>query len=419
MNYLNNINHAYKDIYEQYIEDASFLWLMRSIAVEQPHYDLNDIKYLDQRIEAQLDGLMTCTDLAWELCEHAIESGGAGEIFTAAIIAFKSYNEERIQKVIEKSLISEECVKGITTALAWLPARVVHPWIKRFFTSKEINHKYIAIYTCHLRRENPGDFLNLFFTRPDCLEYVNLYALLLRISGELKRYDVLEYINHAINHDNEHIRFWSIWSAILLGQKQSVIKLQPYVLHTGPFQERAIKLAFRVLPVEQARQWISLLAKNPTQTRNVIIATGVMGDPQAVDWLLIQMQDVIHSRVAAEAFSMITGVNLEQALLTQDEPENFTSGPNDDPGNTDVKLDDDENLPWPNVTMVASYWNVIKAKYIYGHRYLLGAEINSEILINKKNNVFQRQRHAVALELAILDVRCIHENTSSKVVGSI
>ena len=416
MNSTMNINHAYKEIYSQYIEDASFLWLMRNIAVEQPHYDINDLKYLEQRIEAQLDGLLTSVELSWDLCEQTLKSAGGGEIFTAAIIAFKSYDQERIQKVVETSLDSADCILGLASALAWLPARIVHPWIKRFLTSKDVNHKYLAIKACHLRRENPGDYLNAFFMRSDCLEHNDLYVDLLRISGEMKRTDVLPHVTKAISHDDIMIKFWAIWASVLLGNKQEVVKLEPYVLASGELQKEAIKLAFRVLPIEHARQWVSKLSQDPEQVRNVIIATGVMGDPQAIEWLLVKMQDIQFARVAAESFSLITGVNLEEALLTVDEPENYESGPSENPADDNVELDDDENLPWPNVTMVTSYWNAIKSKYTFGQRYLLGSEIKSELLLNKQNKLCQRQRNAVALELAILDMARIHENTSAKVL---
>jgi len=44
-------------IVDQHSEEAAFLGLLRSIAVHEPHYDLNHLTTLDNRIEAHLDGL--------------------------------------------------------------------------------------------------------------------------------------------------------------------------------------------------------------------------------------------------------------------------------------------------------------------------------------------------------------------------
>ncbi len=68
LNAFNKSMNAYKEIYEQFVNDASFLWILRSIAIEQPHYDSESIAELEQRIDAQIDGLMTSIEDSWELC---------------------------------------------------------------------------------------------------------------------------------------------------------------------------------------------------------------------------------------------------------------------------------------------------------------------------------------------------------------
>lgn len=50
--------NAYRDLHEQCVTEASFLWILRSVAIQQPHYAIEDIQELEQRIESWLDGLM-------------------------------------------------------------------------------------------------------------------------------------------------------------------------------------------------------------------------------------------------------------------------------------------------------------------------------------------------------------------------
>ena len=45
----------------------------------------------------------------------------------------------------------------------------------------------------------------------------------------------------------------------------------------------------------------------------VVSAVGLLGDPVSLPWLIQQMRDMPHARVAGEAFSLITGADL--ALL--------------------------------------------------------------------------------------------------------
>ena len=72
-------------IVDQHVEDASFLWLLRSSAVNEPHYRLVDLTHLDERVEANLEGLRIAGEAGWQVCREAMAVGEPGEIFTAAL----------------------------------------------------------------------------------------------------------------------------------------------------------------------------------------------------------------------------------------------------------------------------------------------------------------------------------------------
>jgi len=407
---------AFLDIYEQYVDEASFLWLMHTIAVDQPHYGVKELHNLENRIESQLNGLMGNLDIAWTVCEQRIEDDAeSGEIFTAAILAFRSHDQTKVQMVVEAAMLSEEGYQGLLYALTWLPGNLVHDWIKRFFTSKDLNHKKLAIQVCNIRRENPADYLVSILQRDDCLEKIDLYIAALKIAGELKRFDLLEHLLKAIEHDDEAVKFWAIRSAIFIGDKAQVVKLEPYISKSSELQHEAIEIAFRVLPIATARQWVAKLVDDPEQIRTLIIITGVIGDPFAIDWLLQKMHETEFARVAAEAFSLITGTNLINMDMANQPPEDADSLPNEDPDDENVKMHDDENLPWPNVIKVQSYWNSIKSNYIAGQRYLLGNHIGLLFLKNNLESALQRQRHAIAIEISLIDKNEKLFNTRGKV----
>ena len=402
VNVSNNKMNAYREIYEQFVDNASFLWVLRSIAVNQPHYNVADIDELEQRIEAQLDGLMTDVEVAWEICLQALELEEPGEVFTAAVIAFRSHDVLKIQKTIETGLSNNETEKGLISAMGWLPGKFVHPWIKKFFTSKDLNHKYLALAVCSVRRENPGEYLNKILERDDCNQHVMLYARALRLIGEIRRLDLMPQLSEAINSEQDAIRFWSNWSAILLGNRAAVTNLEPFVFKTGHYQINAINIAFRVLSIEQARNWISKLSANQDQSRAVIKATGILGDPHAVNWLIGKMSEPAYARLAAEAFTLITGIGLEQYHLEAELPPALVEQPNNDTDGDDVSLDEDENLLWPNQEKVSSIWIIQGHNFIAGQRYFLGKPVTVDWLKQKRTTGTQRQRHLANLELTLL-----------------
>ncbi len=412
----NKVN-PYNDIYEQFVEQASFLWVLRSIAVEDPHYDVESLLELEQRIEAQLDGLMSSVEVAWEICLQALEHEEPGEVFTSAVIAFRSHDSVKIQKAIEAGLSSDETAKGLISAMGWLPGILVHPWIKKFFSSKDLDHKYLALAACSVRRENPGEYLNNILDRDDCKNHRKLYARALRLIGELRRLDLMPYLNEALSSEHKDIRFWSNWSAILLGNRAAVKNLESFIFEQGTHQINAIDIAFRVLPVEQARNWVSRLAGDKEQKRAVIKSTGILGDPHAVNWLISKMSEPLEARLAGEAFTLITGIDLEENELVADIIPVVSPQPNDDVDDEDVSLDDDENLPWPNQEKITSLWMSLGSGFISGQRYFMGKSISENSLNRIIINGYQRQRHAAAMELALTSVPIPLQNTRSRSVG--
>ena len=406
--------NAYKDIYEQFVDEASFLWVLRSITVEQPHYNAVTLRELEQRIDAQLDGLMTAVEDAWEICLEALKQEEPGEVFTATVIAFRSHDMAKIQKAVEVGLSNDEAVKGLISALGWLPDKLVHPWVKKFFSSKDLDHKYLALAACSVRRENPAEHINRMMEREDCREHEKLYLRALRLIGELKRQDLMPVLRDAVNSDDENILFWSNWSRILVGDRAAVEKLQSFIFKNGPHQVKAINIAFRVLPVEQARKWITGLVNNKEQMRAAVKATGVLGDPHAVNWLIKIMGDPSIAKLSGEALSLITGIDLEQRELVLENPPNIAMHPNEDAEDDDVSLDEDENLPWPDADKISGLWVKEGRNFISGQRYFMGQPISPESLRYRLDNAYQRQRHAAALELSLSDPAMLLPNTRGR-----
>lgn len=405
-------NH--RNIYEQFANDASFLWVLRSIAVNQPNYFVADLKELEKRISDQLDGLVTGSDLAWDVCIEAVAIKQAGEAFVAAVVAFRSLDVGKIQQIVELGASDRECFIGVASALGWLPGRLIHSWIKKFLTSKDFNHKYLAITVCSLRREDPREYLTNIFHRQDCLAHDKLYARSLRLIGELKRRDLAFALPIAMKSSKPEVVFWALWSAVLLGDHSRLYELQQFVINAGPYQSKAIDLAFRVLSVDEARKWISLLAKDTSQTRNLIKATANLGDPQAINWLITQMRVPTLSRLAGEAFSVITGIDLEEHNLSLDQLPDLEDYMPAEESESYQGMDEDERLPFPNVDKVAAVWQRYQHRFTPSQRYFRGKVPSQEHLNEVYLSGNQRMRSAAALEIGLLDASHFLMNSAAR-----
>lgn len=409
--------HAFRDLYEQGVTEASFLWLLRSTKLEQPQFTIKALGALETRLQDGLDGLMTSVPLAWQHSESALAFGEPGEQFTATVIALRAREVRCIQIAVEAALANERAIPGLISALGWLPTEIAQPWVERLLKGKDMNHKYLGVAACSVRREDPGELLRDILKRNDCRQHPALQARALRLVGELRRLDLVPALQAASTSSDSSIAFWANWSAILLGQKAAVQNLQAQIVQMGPFQGRALRLAFRVLPLGPAREWISAMVKDPAQTRAVIVAVGTLGDPHAVDWLIDRMVNPVLARLAGEAFTLITGIDLEKHKLTAAPSRNRMQIPNDNPDDADVGLDEDEGLPWPEVEKIAAWWRHHGQHFQAGRRYFLGNPITPDGLEQTIRAGTMRQRHAAAFELALLDPNRAYVNTRARIIA--
>ncbi len=398
----------FRDIFEEHVDEAAFLWMLRSSSVAQSHTTQQKLAKLESRLHKHLAGLRISPDDAWFFCGEAIDRfEQIGEAFVMAVTAFESKTISKIQSATEKGMSNAETFKGLTAALGWLPADISHHWIKRFLASNSLDHQHLAIAACSIRRDNPGEALEKILTQ--CQEHKPLYTRALRLAGELKRHDLLStlepVVNQASQADNADDIFWAGWSSVLLGQHAALTPLKNTVMTNGKYQSRAIKLAFSALPITQAQQWIEELAQDTQQICHVIQAVAALGDSHAIDWLIEQMEDTTLSRRAGEAFTTITGVNLEQQQLTQkliqNKPDDENSG------------EDDNDLLLPDREKIAAFWQQIRTQFSPGQRYFLGHPLETAHLTTVLQRGTQGHRQAAAMALALQNPGHAYVNTDA------
>ena len=167
-------------------------------------------------------------------------------------------------------------------------------------------------------------------------------------------------------HDDPSLRFWANWATAQMGDEEALGPLRAFAGQPGPFQLPATMVLLAWQPRDTSMAWIRQLMQAADTRRIGIQATGLFGDPVAVPWLIQQMRDESLARVAGEAFSLITGADLALLDLELEALPDYDPGPNDDPDDEDVALDDDENLTWPDAARVTAWWRDHGARFVAG-----------------------------------------------------
>ena len=387
-------------IVEGHVTECAFLWLLRDRGVAAPHYKLHHLLRLDNRVEAHIDGLRVAGEAGWALAVEQLAFEEAGELFAACVLALESRDWARIDLVIDLAARVPQAAPGLFSALGWVERAQLHGTVRALLDSEEPFRRRLGLIACALHRVDPGARLKEAVADPD----PGLRARALKAAGELGRADLREAVHEHLDDGDPCCGLWAAWAAVLLGERGEGLRRLFAIAAdvASPWQAPALQVAPRLLTSDAAQAWFRDLSTEPAWRRLLITAIGVHGDPSYVPWLIGQMAEPVYARVAGEAFSMITGVDLAYDDLETDRPEGFESGPTENPEDEDVALDPDEDLPWPAPELIARWWQANAARFPAGQRYLFGQPVMEAHCRHVLRAGFQRQRAAAALELALM-----------------
>lgn len=387
---------AIHNMLDQHLEESAFLALLRTLAIHEPHYDLNHLTTLDNRIEAHLDGLRIAGPAAIESLLEQLTPNAQGEIFAATVLAFETANTAAMAQLAEHLRVHPDGARFMTAALGWLDWARVEPWVDKLLGSPEALFRQIGLAACGMHRRDPGPALiaGLAHAEPAVI------AQAARTAGELRRRDLMAAIRAHRSHADEAVRFWANWATLQMGDEEALLPLRQFAEHPGRYQYRGLPALLAWQPRDVSIAWVRQAMQHPLQRRMVIQAVGLLGEPASVPWLIQQMRDIPNARAAGEAFSLITGADLALLDLEQRDTPEYDAGPNDDPADPNVALDADENLPWPDPRLIEEWWQRESGSYLSGKGYFLGQPISEQGYRQALAKAQQRQRWVAASGLA-------------------
>jgi uncharacterized protein (TIGR02270 family) len=383
----------------QHAEEAAFLWLLRDRAVWAPQYTLKSLARLDDRVEAHLDGLRVADTAGWraalgELATH----GEPGEVFAAGVLAFESGTAAKILAVLDVAMRTPDLGRPLVSALGWLPLDIALDPIEQLLTARSPVMRGYGIAAAAVHRHDPGDALDHAVTDPDPA----LRARACQAAAELGRVDLRSQVRESLDEPEEACRYAAARAAALLGDRAAVRVLGAFAAGGGRFADEACALGLRLFDEATALAAHHELAERPDLRRLSVVAAGAAGYGSLIPWLLAQMHRPGLARVAGEAFTSITGLDLTAHKLDDEPPDDFESGPSEDPAEADVAMDPDEHLPWPLVSGLHEWWHEAQGDFHADTRYLVGHPISEESLWHVLRTGRQRTRVAAAIELALI-----------------
>lgn len=384
-------------VVQQHLESADALRSTRSVQVRAPQVELHRLRRLDDRLAASLDGLAVAGDYARHLGLAALDSPGSGPVFVATVGAIEARDPALLERLLSLAEAVPEARVGLVSAFGWVSAPALRGITRALLDSPHAFRRDIGLAACAMHHADPQTVLETAMAD----EEHSAQAIV--VAGKLGRIDLLPGCLGGLMHEDAQRRFESARAALLLGDRQAALRmLVAFTGEGGPCQAAAAMLALKVLPAEQAHALLQTLAQKDDSVRILIRGIGVAGDPHYVPWLIAQMGDLKLARLAGESFSMITGLDLAAEDLELQPPENPVAGPNDDPDDEDVAMDEDEGLPWPDAEKIDAWWQVNGHRFPHGIRRFVGEPVTQGHCLAVLKTGFQRQRIAAAEHLSLM-----------------
>ena len=386
-------------IVRHHLDEASFLYRVRSRLSRARSVGVRELSRFDERLDAHLQGLFAAGSAGWRFCEIALGDVSDGTLFGATAYALKSGGTERLERCLAIGAADHTSRSGVVSAFGWSSQRLLHGTVSRLLTASESFSREVAIAACSMHGVEPGEGLARWITDSDPA----VRARGMRAAGILGSVPATDAIRVGLRDADPVCQFWAAWSGVLLGEGHAALQIVKRAGRTrGPHQRRAWVLALQAISGIGAQEYLRELSAEVPKPQ-MIAAVGISGDPLYVPWLLAEMSDPLHARTAGEALTLLTGVSLQSERLSGSPPEDFESGPNDNPDDPNIDMDPDDGLPWPDVKKVQVWWAANQGRFQKGTRYFMGEPVSKEHCIRVLKSGYQRQRILAAQHLCLLE----------------
>lgn len=376
----------------QHVDEAVHLRNVRSVLVRAPHVRLQQLARFDDRLAAHLEGIALAGDCGARLTREALAPPGAGAIFVGTVRAIESRDAAQLDRLRAIARAEPTGRRGLVSAFGWTSASHLRGITKTLLDSDVPDAIDLGLAACAMHGVDPGEPLAHALDRADAT--LRLRAICTAVA--VGRTDLRARCMAAGNDlpPREVAR-----ATALLGDHR--VARQALQQPDAGLEPPDLELGLKVMPADEARSLIRRLHADDPQQRRVLGAVGVAGDAHYVPWLMERMEDPKLARLAGEAFTLITGAQLD--LLGLDRPSAPSMPDGDDLVDGAVAIADDDGLPWPDAARVATWWKENGSRLPPGTRCFMGHPPTAQSCLSVLRNGSQRQRRHAAQYLCLLN----------------
>lgn len=298
------------ELYEEYLEEASFLYEQRRTLYKNPEVTWKKIGEFEERLEAHIDGLVVGDKLALDVCRRRAAEGDFGELF-AAISVFCRQDQRDLVLAILEELDPGDAEKASAAADA-LKYELPKEWSQDFITllgAGDAKLAPILARTFGYRRLSCGPQLLSAMKRCPSLALPEVVWAVGRIDFSPGKDALLDYL---VSED-ESVRSASAVALARMGEPRAV----DYCI------DQARSGSWPMLPLGLSGGRVAVAFLSELARKNgggdCLIALGLLGEPSSVPLLISRLEQPELAASAATALQCLTGAGLYETVFIPDE----------------------------------------------------------------------------------------------------
>lgn len=300
------------ELYEEYLEEASFLYEQRRTLYNNPEISWKKIGEFEERLEAHIDGLIVGDKLAVEVCRRHAAEGDFGELFAAMCVFCRQGKRDLVLSIFDQ-LNPDDPEKACAIADA-LKYELPDAWVSDFLVLLNSGDPKLAPVLARAfayRRLPCGPELMNAMKRCAASALPEVVWGLGRVPYEPSRGPLLDYLRS----EEEPVRSTAAIALLRMGERKAV---DYCIAQAGSHNWPVLPLGFAGGPNVLALI-TELVIKNGSA--DCMTALGLLGDPVSVPLLISQLGQPESAAPAATALQCLTGAGLYETVFVPDEVE--------------------------------------------------------------------------------------------------
>ncbi|PAQ10962.1 hypothetical protein [Mesorhizobium temperatum] len=277
-------------IVHQHAEDAAFLWFRRRREIDGPILDETDIGRIDQRLEANLEGLMAAGKAGWEAAQARFtDYAEPSELFVLGVLALRWGDSGAIAAAIDgAAVLGDAGLSSLSAAIACTPRESLRPLVAKWLDTRDVVQCCLGLSALWHHRVDPGPRLPALANHSDA----RIRSRAVRLAGAIKRRDLLPSVLAALDGETPKERLTAALAACLLGETRSPQPLIDKIVASQPeLAQAAIEIRLLTMPTKAGKGWLQKHLDQPALRSVATASVGLFGDRAVMPWLIEKMRE--------------------------------------------------------------------------------------------------------------------------------